>query len=56
VKSPLFLTENLPGGQLPSVLWCCRPSVQKFIKNEEEEEEEEELMTLRIECFRGQAR
>jgi hypothetical protein len=22
IKSPLYLTENLPGGQLPLVLWC----------------------------------
>jgi hypothetical protein len=29
VKSPLYLMENLSGGQLPPVLWCwpCRQSV-----------------------------
>ena len=28
VKSPLYLTKNLPGGQLPHVLWCW-PAISK---------------------------
>ena len=35
VKSPLYLTENLPRGRLPLVLWCWHVGLlsQKRIKN-----------------------
>jgi hypothetical protein len=40
MKSPLYLTENLPGGQLPLVLW--RSPIRLLSKKEERKKEKEE--------------
>jgi hypothetical protein len=51
MKSPLYLTENLLGGQLPHVLWCSHVGLQSQ-KKERKEKKRKSFSTPQLQgCF-----